>query len=83
MSPIVYADLIGFRIMRGTTFICGGFSGAYALVEETGRWTFTYSGMDTTAPSGNNTYTVQMYISDGGTNSYIVESYISGLEINE
>jgi hypothetical protein len=39
--------------------------------------------MDTTAPSGNNTYKVQMLITDGGTNSYIVESYISGLEINE
>jgi hypothetical protein len=83
MSPIVFADMIGFRIMRGSTFICGGFSEAYELVEETGRWTFTYSGMDTNPPAGNNSYVVQMLVTDGGTNSYIVESYISALEINE
>jgi hypothetical protein len=84
LSPWVWADFVGYRIMRdGATFISGGYMDCYNIVEEEGRYTFTITGMDVAPAAGSHTYTVQTAISDGGTNTFIVESYISVMEINE
>jgi len=83
-STNVYADWVGYRIMRdGTVHITGAFADGYLISLATNDWNFSLSGLDVSVPAGSHTYTLQFAVSDGTTSNFINEAHLQVVEVNE
>jgi hypothetical protein len=83
-SANVFADWVGYRIMRdGTVHLTGGFADGFLISFATNDWNFSFSGLDVGVGAGTHTYTLQFAVSDGTTNTSLNEAHLQVVEINE
>jgi hypothetical protein len=83
-NAIVFADFVGYRILRdGATHLCGAIPDGYLISGLQSYWNFSISGLDITPAAGSHTYTLQFYVSDVATSNQISEGYLQVAEINE
>lgn len=80
----VFADWIGYRIMRdGAVVLTGSLPDAYLISGGQDDWGFGINGLDVGVPAGSHTYTFEVAVSDVPTFNGINEGFFQVAEINE